>query len=88
MNLDRSVSVLNSYEGRDKLSKTLQFAARFMKWHYLENNVNKEKAKHYGDLSTNLANARKLFSLFKSLAEMDKIVKLLQKTSLFEVIFF
>ncbi len=44
MQLDRTVSLLNSYEGRDKLSKTLQFLTRLIKWYCLEKVGNKEVA--------------------------------------------
>ena len=47
---------------------------------------NPETSKNYAALSQNLSQARKLFSLFKTFSELDKIVKLLAKNKLYEVI--
>jgi hypothetical protein len=45
-----------------------------MKWFYLEKMNLKEDAEKFGNLSNGLRDARKLFSLFKSLSDIQKIM--------------
>ena len=42
MELKKIVGILNDYEKRDKLQKTLQFTSRLIKWYYLEKLNNKD----------------------------------------------
>lgn len=65
---------MNSYEGRDKLTKSLQFMSRLLKWFYLEKLNQKDVADNYGNLSNGFRDARKLFSLGKSLSDLHKII--------------
>ena len=76
--LDRTISWLNKTEGRDKFCKVIQYASRMMK-HKAVAEGNKEAALRFDGLFVGMRNARKLFRLFKSINEYQKLVDILGK---------
>lgn len=84
--LDRTVKWLNKTEGRDKFCKAIQYACRFLKFH-AEAKGNKDAALKFNGLFVAMRDARKLFRLFKSINEYQKLMEILAKGSLdpFEV---
>ena len=82
MQLEKTANILNSYEGRDKLSKILQFSSRLIQWYYTNKLGQIEKGKNYGNLSKSFLDARKLFSLLKSFNELEKFISILSKCNL------
>jgi peroxin-11B len=77
MNLDRTISWINKTEGRDKFCKAIQYASRFITWTTLTSNP--EVSKRFNGLFVGMRDARKLFRLFKSINEYQKITQLLNK---------
>lgn len=71
--LDRTIAWLNKTEGRDKFCKAIQYAARILK-HRATLEGNKESALKFDGLFVGMRNARKLFRLFKSMNEYQKLV--------------
>eukprot|EP00744_Colponema_vietnamica_P002357 GILI01003713.1.p1 GENE.GILI01003713.1~~GILI01003713.1.p1 ORF type:complete len:275 (+),score=90.58 GILI01003713.1:78-827(+) len=69
----------NQYEGRDKLSKVFQYGSRFLAYALLTKNP--DLAKRFAALFVGMRDARKLFRLFKSVNEYQKLSQVLgQKT--------
>eukprot|EP00743_Colponemidia_sp_Colp-15_P003585 GILK01003867.1.p1 GENE.GILK01003867.1~~GILK01003867.1.p1 ORF type:complete len:267 (+),score=40.56 GILK01003867.1:43-801(+) len=62
----------NNYEGRDKFSKVLQYGSRFIAWYLLTSNP--DMSKRFSGLMVGMRDARKLFRLFKSVNEYQKVM--------------
>ncbi|CAI2376501.1 unnamed protein product [Moneuplotes crassus] len=75
--MDKLIAFTNKTEGRDKFCKAVQYGARVVKW-YLEGKDEELKARFTG-LFNNMKTARKLFRLFKSVNEYQKIMNILGK---------
>ena len=85
--LDRTIAWLNKTEGRDKFCKAIQYGARMLK-HKAVTEGNKESALRFDGLFVGMRNARKLFRLFKSMNEYQKLVEIfLKKGSTFDKVF-
>ncbi|KAL4493142.1 hypothetical protein ABPG72_003227 [Tetrahymena utriculariae] len=76
--MNRTIAWINKTEGRDKFCKAIQYASRFLKWHFT-NTENKELATRFNGLFNGMKDARKLFRLFKTINEIQKIQELLNK---------
>lgn len=76
--LDRIIAWLNKTEGRDKFCKAIQYGARILK-HNAVVNGDKELALRFDGLFVGMRNARKLFRLFKTINEYQKLVEILTK---------
>lgn len=76
--LDRTISWLNKTEARDKFCKAIQYASRMLKYKATIEG-NKESALKFDGLFVGMRNARKLFRLFKSINEYQKLVEILGK---------
>jgi len=75
--LNRFVGLIQSMNGRDKLSKTLQFITKLAA---LELMVGKaDLAKRFASLSSEISMARKCDRLFKTLAEVKKVIETLSQ---------
>ncbi len=82
MQLERLACLLDSYEGRDKLSKILQYLTLLLKSYFCKKQGKLDTAQNLGELSNGFRDARKLFSLFRSLDVIDKIIKMFVKNNL------
>lgn len=76
--LDRTIAWLNNTDGRDKFCKAIQYGARMLK-HKATMESNKEAALKFDGLFVGMRNARKLFRLFKTINEYQKLVEILGK---------
>jgi len=70
--LRRVVTFLNELGGRDKFTKWMQFASKFIAY-LLVTGQRKELSQRLNDLAADLSQCRKGFRLFRSLQEVDKI---------------
>lgn len=70
--------LLDNNNGRDKLSKLIQYSARFSKWYLGQFRAeDKESLQRAVNLEKGTANARKLVRLFRSLTYLQKIHQIL-----------
>jgi len=70
-------------EGRDKFCKAIQYGSRILKW-YLDGK-NSDLQGRFAGLFENMKTARKLFRLFKSVNEYQKLQDILQKDGLTQI---
>jgi hypothetical protein len=70
--------ILVHLEGRDKFCKSIQYACRFLKFHY-EQKGDLKMAKKIDSLFGAMRDSRKLFRLFKTINEYKKISDILKK---------
>ena len=80
MSLNQTIQWIDKTEGRDKFCKAIQYLCRILKYQTM--NSNKELSQRFNGLFVGMRDARKLFRLFKSVNEYQKIVGLLNKGSL------
>ena len=80
ISLDRTIKWINKTEGRDKFCKAIQYACRFLKYH-AEQKGDKDMALKLNGLFSGMRDARKLFRLFKSINEYQKLLEILKKGS-------
>jgi hypothetical protein len=74
LDLSSFLKLLDSNNGRDKLSKFIQYSARFIKWELERfHPERKELMTRFVSLEKGTANARKLVRLFRSLSYLQKI---------------
>lgn len=74
LDLSSFLKLLDSNNGRDKLSKFIQYSARFIKWELSRfHPERKELMTRFASLEKGTANARKLVRLFRSLSYLQKI---------------
>lgn len=71
--MDQLISFANKTEGRDKFCKAVQYFSRFLK-HKTANS--KETQARWNGMMVGMRDARKLFRLFKTLNEIQTILKL------------
>ena len=76
--MDRTIAYLNQTEGRDKFCKCIQYGFRLL-MHIQNGRNNKELAQKFKGLFEGMRDARKLFRLFKSLMEYQKIQQLMKQ---------
>ncbi|KRX05614.1 hypothetical protein PPERSA_09754 [Pseudocohnilembus persalinus] len=77
--LTKVIGILNKTDGRDKLGKAIQNLCKYLNWYYSTNN--KDLADRMIGLSNGMRDARKLFRLFKSMNEIEKLIQLSQTDS-------
>ncbi|CAD8112788.1 unnamed protein product [Paramecium sonneborni] len=71
-NLEQIIKCFNKTEGRDKISKMIQYGAKFLSWYFQKFN-NLEKAHQFNNLFMAMREARKIFRLAKTLNEIQYI---------------
>lgn len=88
INAKGSVFVLKNWillsltlDGRDKITKTFQYLARFIAWYYEGICCSADAAKPYRALQSSLTNSRKAFRLGKFINELHKLYELMKKTA-------
>mmetsp|Transcript_43324 Transcript_43324/g.63582 ORF Transcript_43324/g.63582 Transcript_43324/m.63582 type:complete len:389 (+) Transcript_43324:56-1222(+) len=67
------VKLALTLDGRDKLTKTVQYLSRFVAWYYESLMLSKQKAKPYRELQAALTTSRKAFRLGRFLIEFHKL---------------
>eukprot|EP00347_Sterkiella_histriomuscorum_P005562 403356134 len=72
--MDQTIAFLNQTEGRDKFCKAIQYASRIIK--YSQAGKNDKLAAKFQGLFEGMRDARKLFRLFKSIVEYQKITQI------------
>jgi len=78
IDLTSFLKFLDNNNGRDKLSKFIQYSARFVKWEIGRfQPEKKELMMRFASLEKGTANARKLVRLFRSLSYLQKIYQTL-----------
>ncbi|EAR94395.2 peroxisomal biogenesis factor 11 (macronuclear) [Tetrahymena thermophila SB210] len=78
--IDRYVRMINQYEGRDKLTKVIVYGGRFLNSAVILKKYQEKLIKLKG-LSEACADTRRFCRLFKSLSEINYIVKLIKLQS-------
>ena len=76
----KTSGLFNSMDGRDKFCKSIQYLSRLIVWG--TKGTNPETAEKFDKLFKQMADARKLFRLFKWVNEYQKIVDMLGKPEL------
>lgn len=66
------MSMIHTLDGRDKISKLLQYMSRFIAYYYVLNNQ-VDNAKRFNDMKSSISNSRKVYRLGRSLQEIYKI---------------
>lgn len=66
---------INQTEARDKFSKVIQYASRFVAWYFRERG-NRVVSERFEGLFVGMSQARKLFRLFKTVQEYQKFIDL------------
>lgn len=74
--MDQTISFLNQSEGRDKFCKCIQYGSRLIM--HSQKGKDDKLALRFKGLFEGMRDARKLFRLFKSLMEYQKIQALLK----------
>ncbi len=80
MELDKTIKWIDKTEGRDKMCKAIQYLCRLLK--HSTKDSNKELSQRFHGLFVGMSQARKLFRLFKSVNEYQKIVNLLKSPTM------
>ena len=73
----KTAGLFNSMEGRDKFCKSIQYLSRVLV--VVTKDTSPEVAKRFGISFKAMADARKMFRLFKSINEVQKIIDMLTK---------
>jgi hypothetical protein len=74
--LNSWVSLSQTLDGRDKITKVLQYSARMMAWWCQSRHFRPEYALRFKALQSSLTTSRKAYRIGKSLVEVEKIRKI------------
>jgi len=81
------VKVLSSTNGRDKVSKLIQYASRTLGFYLSKSESTKDLSNRFNNLFKGTASARKLTRLFKSLEFLNNMTTFITKNQLFSHFF-